>query len=152
MTEIEYSIGTGGKSDFYTLWKTTRVDLRPRDESGAITQDYKRNALGGNMYYHVHITFVQNLGKTKETAIAKAHELGIDISPEEFDFSLQHRVKPSFEAFGVSLKFRKDKWFAKATPAFFESWKAHKDEMKEIGWSCWKQSNTWYMCIRTGEE
>lgn len=151
MKIIEYDIATGGKQDFYTLWKTTRVDLRPRNSEGEILEHFRANSLGGNMYYHVHIKFVQNLAKTKEGAILKLQELGLDakVDPEQFEFELKHLTKPSVNAFGASLKFKNNKWYAKATPEFFECWKENKEAMKQLGWSCWKYEDAWYMCLKT---
>lgn len=149
MRTIEYDIATGGKQDFYTLWKTTRVDLRPRDKSGDILENFRPNATGGNMYYHVHIKFVQNLGKTKDAARRKIADLGVAIDDRQFEFDLKHLTKPSFVAFGVNLKFKGDKWFAKATPEFFDCWRENKEEMKKNGWSCWKYQNDWYMCVKS---
>lgn len=149
----EYDIATGSKQDFYTLWLTKHVDLRPRDAQGNILETFKANAVGGNMYYHVHIIFIQNLGKTKESALEKAIELGVPIKTEQFDFELKHLTKPSFEAFGVKMKYDRGKWFAKATTEFFDCWRANKEVMKANGWSCWKyeKENTWYMGVRTEE-
>lgn len=151
MTTVTYDIATGSKSEFYTLWKTVHVDLRPRDEQGNVTENYKRNAVGGNMYYHVHIRFVQNLAKTKEDAILKLKELGVDLPDTAFDFELKHYSKPSFEAFGVRMKHKNDKWYAEASQDFWKCWKENKDEMKALGWSCWNHDGTWYMAIRPAE-
>ena len=153
MTTREYDIATGRKQDFYTLWCTKRVDLRPRDSDGNVLESFKSNASGGNMYYHVHIIFIQNLAKTKEKAFEKAIQLGIPIKSEQLDFDLKHLTKPSFEAFGVKMKYESGKWFAKATKEFFDCWKANKDIMKSNGWGCWKydKDNTWYMGVKTTE-
>ncbi len=148
MRTVEYDIGTGVKNDFYTLWRTTTVDLRPRDDDGKILSNYKVNSLGGNMYYHIYFTFCQNLGKTKEAALSKLNELNIELSPDVFDFDLKHYSKPSFEAFGTKMKFKKDKWCAPANSDFFKAWKENKIEMKRMGWSCWNYKNQWYMAIK----
>lgn len=147
MRTIEYDISTGSKSEYYTLWATTTIDLRPRNDNGEIISNFKLNAVGGNMYYHVHINFIQNLGKTKESSMKKLDEMGISINESAFDFDLKHYSKPSFEAFGVKMKFKKDKWYALATKEFFEIWKINKDHMKKLGWGCWKYKNDWYMAI-----
>ena len=161
MTTVKYDIGTGYKSEYYTLWKTTTVDQRPRDEEGNVTETFKLNSVGGNMYYHVHVKFVQNLSKTKEGAIAKIREMGIsesDIPLSSFDFDLKHYSKPSFEAFGVKMKHRKgrentNRWFAEASQDFWKCWKETKDTLKSFGWSCWRdeKTNKWYMGIRIAE-
>lgn len=151
MTTVTYDIATGAKSDFYTLWKTVHVDLRPRDAEGNITENYRMNSIGGNMYYHVHIKFVQNLSKTKEGAILKLQELGVDLPDSAFDFDLKHYTKPSFEAFGVKMKFKNDKWYAPATQEFWKCWKENKDDMKSFGWSCWNYKGDWFMAVRTPE-
>lgn len=148
MKTVEYVISTGRKEDFYTLWTITTIDLRPRDKEGNITSNFRLNAVGGNMYYFVRIRFEQNLSKTAEGAKAKVKELGLNIDDKEFDFDLKHYSKPSYEAFGTQLKFKKDKWYAKATKEFFECWKANKEEMKAMGWLCWKHNEDWYMAIR----
>ena len=151
MTTVEYDIGTGYKSEFYTLWKTTTVDQRPRDEEGNVTETFRPNSVGGNMYYHIHIRFVQNLAKTKEGAIAKVREMELSESVvplSAFDFDLKHYSKPSFEAFGVKMKHKKGKWYANATQEFWKCWKENKDEMKSLGWGCWCHDNTWYMAIK----
>lgn len=154
MKTVTYDIATGAKEDFYTLWRTTEVDLRPRDENGNVKENFRENAVGGNMYYHVHINFVQNLGKTKEVAKAKIVELGINVDLSQFDFDLKHLTKPSFEAFGVKMKFKGGKWYAPATKEFFDCWKANKQEMKNNGWSCWSyedgrtRQTMWYMAIK----
>lgn len=82
MKTTVYDISTGKKEDFYTLWATTTIDLRPRDSEGNILSNFRLNAVGGNMYYFVRIRFVQNLAKTREDAIAKVRELGLDIPDE----------------------------------------------------------------------
>lgn len=143
----KYEISTGSKSDYYTLWCTRTIDLRPRDENGNIIEHYRRNSIGGNMYYHVRLNFVKNLSKDRDTAIAKVKEMGIDIPDREFDFDLKHYTKPSFEAFGTKLKYKNGKWYAEATKDFFEMWKNNKDELKRLGWSCWKQGNIWWMAV-----
>ena len=148
MTTVEYDIATGEKSEFYTLWKTTKVDLRPRDEDGNITETFRLNSVGGNMYYHIHIKFVQNLSMTKEGAIEKVREMGIDIPNTAFDFDLKHYSKPSFEAFCVKMKHKREKWYANASQEFWKCWKENKDEMKSLGWSCWNHDGAWYMAIR----
>ena len=148
MTTVEYDISTGVKSEFYTLWKTTKVDLRPRDEEGNITETFRLNSVGGNMYYHIHIRFVQNLAKSKEDAKAKVAEMGLNIPDSDFEFDLKHYSKPSFEAFGVKMKHKRDKWYANASQEFWKCWKENKDEMKSLGWSCWNHDGTWYMAMR----
>ena len=157
MKTVEYEIGTGSKSDFYTLWKITTIDLRPRDNDGNILSEFKLNAVGRNMYYHIYISFVQNLGKTVEHAQQTLDKLGIVLSHTVFDFDLKHYTKPSLEAFGAKLKFKKDKWFAIATTEFFECWKANKEQMKKYGWSCWKyqdriKNDVWYMGCKLNEQ
>lgn len=148
MKTIEYDISTGGKEDFYTLWETITADLRPRDEKGNVTSNFRINGVGGNMYYHVNIRFVQNLGKTVDAAKSKLAELGISVDESQFGLELKHLTKPSFEAFGAKMKSKGDKWYAKANKEFFDCWKANKDEMKRNGWSCWSYEGTWYMCVR----
>ena len=150
MTTVEYSIGTGAKSDFYTLWKTVTVDLRPTDKDGNITEHFRLNgAQTGNMYYHVYFKFVQNLAKDKNGAISKATELGVSVKETDF-FELKHQVKPSFNAFGTTFKYQREKWVAPATSEFFEMWKNQKDLLKSIGWTCWKyeKENKWYMALK----
>jgi len=70
------------------------------------------------------------------------------ITKSAFDFDLKHRSKPSFEAFGVRMKHKGDKWFAPASQDFWKCWKENKDEMKSLGWSCWNYNNVWYMAIK----
>ena len=151
---IEYFIGTGYKSDFYTLWKTIKIDQRKRDNEGNIIPSYSDNinaAGSGTMNFFVRTSFVQNLSKTKAGAIQKAKELGVVIDAKEFDFSLKHNARPNQKAFGANMKFKsnnnKNYWIAEATPAFWEQWKANKDELKSSGWAVWKakKSGVWYM-------
>ena len=137
---ITYEVGTGEKQDFYTLWKIIEVHLEPKNKDG--------QTRGG---YFMHVRFVQNLGKTKEAALLKARELNIPINEDDFDFNLKHRTKPSMTAFGVNMKYKKEKWYAVATNEFFDSWRSNKEEMKKLGWSCWKSKDEWYMALRDAE-
>ena len=148
MKTVEYEIGTGAKSDFYTLWRTTIYDFRPRNEKGEIVE----TTLMRNLC-PVYISFIQNLGKTIEQSKLTLDKLGVSLDDEAFDFNLKHYIKPSFEAFGTRLKFKKDKWFAPATKEFFEAWKSNKDQLKDCGWSCWKyqdrlKNEMWYMSCK----
>lgn len=147
MRTTTYDISTGRKEDFYTLWATTIIDLRPRDSEGNILSNFRVNAVGGNMYYFVRIRFVQNLAKTRKDAISKVREMGLDIPESQFNDDLKHYTKPSYEAFGARLKFKNDKWYAKATPEFFACWRENKQVMKDSGWTCWKHNDDWYMAI-----
>lgn len=138
---IEYFIETGAKEEYYTLWKEVKVDTgyESLEESNGFQLGYLR-------YY-----FVQNLSKTREGAIEKVKELGLDISESKFSFELRHKGKPSVEAFGEKLKFKNDKWYAKANKAFFDAWRTNKEVMKEMGWICWKWKDVWYMGIKFSE-
>lgn len=143
---VNYFIETGEKEEYYTLWKEVKIDVGCTiEENNVFPTDFYR-------YY-----FVQNLSKTREGAIAKVKELGLDIPESRFSSELRHLSKPSVEAFGERLKFKNDKWYAKANKSFFDAWRTNKEEMKKIGWSCWKYMNPrtkredWYMCIKFNE-
>ncbi len=154
MKTIEHFVGTGYKSEFYTLWSEVTVDQRKRDENGNVVPSFadRPNGAGtGPMNFFIRTSFVQNLSKTKEGAIAKALELGVTIDPEEFEFNLRHYSRPSLEAFGATMKNKRKGnrmfWIAQATSQFWASWKEYKDELKSLGWAVWKNkaNNTWYM-------
>jgi len=163
MRTIEYEISTGIKSDFYTLWKTVTIDLRPRHSDGSFKYPEGRvNSVGGNMDYHIYFGFVQNLAKDRLGAIAKAKELGADISEDRFEFDLKHYSKPSHTAFGTTLKHKNkrtregkyyDMYFAEVTQAFWSAWKQDKDWLKGLGWSVWKSpSGMWYMALKVYDD
>ena len=153
MITVTYHIDTGEKQEYYTLWKEITLDYRPLDESGKPyhPENYV-NKFGKSMLYFKHWYFVQNLAKTKEDAIAKCSELGIEVDEKEFEFNLAHRSKPSVFAFGAKMSFKKEKWYSKATKEFFEVWRNNKDEMKSLGWSCSKFQNVWYMFYKPNLE
>ena len=88
------------------------------------------------MFYFHHIEFIQNLAKTPNDAINKCKQLGIVVDDEEFEFDLKHYTKPSVEAFGAKMQFKNGKWYAKATEAFWMTWRQNKEGMKKIGWFC----------------
>lgn len=157
MVTKDYFIETGVKEEYYTLWVQTIVDLRKVDENGNPVKEPSINKLGIRDFF-IYYRFVQNLSKTREGAIQKAKELGLDIPESRFSLELRHLGKPSVEAFGQRLQYKKDKWYGIATKEFFEAWKSHKEELKNMGWSCWKYENPrtkeskWYMCIKPNEK
>ena len=160
MIKVEYYVETGVKEEYYTLWKETTVDLRPLDKDGNPTNEGRTicyNRFGNVMDYFIYYRFVQNLSKTREGAIKKVKDMGIDLDDDAFDFELRHKGKPSVEAYGTRLQYKNGKWYGKATQEFFADWKNHKDEMKKMGWSCWTYNNpmtrrvNWYMAITPNE-
>lgn len=157
MVTKEYFIETGVKEEYYTLWVQTTVNLRPLDENGNPKGDIVLNKLMVRDVF-VYYRFVQNLSKTRTGAIQKAKELGLNIPESRFSYELRHLGKPSIEAFGQRLQYKKDKWYGVATKDFFEAWKLHKEEMKKMGWTCWKYfsrregKDIWYMAIKPNEE
>tara|TARA_R110000772_G_C13310332_1_gene440649 strand:- start:45762 stop:46295 length:534 start_codon:yes stop_codon:yes gene_type:complete len=160
-TTTTVDICTGSKSEFYTLWVTRDIDLRPRNADGSIKEMKTSeviNSIGGHMYLHSHTKFVQNLAKTPEEAFAKALELGYKVTEEDFSFNLKNYSKPSTTAFGTKMKHKRkwdrrlecsvDVWSAEATPTFWEVWREDKDTLKEMGWALWKSpKGAWYMFL-----
>lgn len=151
MVTREYFIETGIKEEFYTLWVQTTVDTRKPGEETVLNKLMVRN-------FFIYYRFVQNLSKTREGAIKKVKEMGLDIPDSKFSQELRHLGRPSIEAFGQKLKYNKDKWYGVATKEFFDAWKESKEELKSMGWRCWKYTNprtganVWYMGIQPNEK
>ena len=146
MITVKYHVYTGEKQEYYTLWKEMTVDYRPLDENGNPYHPQDAiNIFGKSMLCFTHWYFVQNLAKTKEGAIDKCRELGIEVEEREFNFNLAHMSRPSIFAFGAKMLFKKEKWYSKATKEFFNVWKNNKNELKSLGWSCSKFNDVWYM-------
>jgi hypothetical protein len=160
-TKVEWDISTGDKSEFYTLWRTIDVDLRPRNADGSIKKMERSeviNSIGGHLYLHTHQKFIQNLSKDPKEALAKALELGAEVTEDNFTFDLKNYSKPSNKAFGAKMKHKRkwdrrlectvDVWSAEATPTFWEVWREDKDTLKEMGWALWKSpKGAWYMFL-----
>ena len=136
----EATIATGCKHEYYTLWETQCTGVFEKMEDGSLVLIETTSVSRQD-------TFIQNLSKDRAKAIAKCKELGYHFEEWYFDFELKHLSKPSFVAFGATMKQtkNKNKWHAEATKDFFEIWKSNKDNLKKLGWSLWKYENTWYM-------
>lgn len=140
-TNIRYFISTGAKSDFYTLWRERTIETG----KNVTTAGDK-----GIKSYFVHTVFVCNLAKTREAAIAKVKEMGIDIPDSYFSDELKHIVTPTMEAYGATMEAKKGLYSAEATQAFWTEWRANKEEMKRNGWfvSKFDRNGKWYMHYR----
>jgi len=120
--KVIYEICTGHKSEYYTLWKTTIVDMRRRNSSGEIIDETRLSSSGNNMDYHVRDGFVKNLSKTKEGAIKALEKMGIDVYNWSVD-DLDHDSK-TLTKFGATFKHKVrrsgedavDFFYALATP------------------------------------
>lgn len=136
----EATIATGRKQEYYTLWSTTCTGIFEKKEDGSLILIETTNVSRQD-------NFIQNLSKDRNKALEKCKELGYHFEERYFDFELEHLAKPSFVAFGATMKQtkNKNKWHAEATKDFFECWKINKEQLKKLGWSLWKYEEKWYM-------
>jgi len=130
--EIDYKIGTGNLSCYYTLWEV-------RKYSGVYGE-------------YILYKFIKNLSKYKIRAMV--NYLGVTgMKPIPGDFLKLPYTVNFIEAFGEKLKRRIVKgrvsYYGRTTKEFRKAWKENKIEMKMDGWSCYKSKmdGNWYMAI-----